>query len=109
MIDQGEGVPKDSAISLRSSFREVVLRDVFVTAVNAINTLPNGKPWLTEKQLEQLYQDVTDLGTHKLLETNQEFLSRLYKWQLDENTLTGESTPVVKLIDCCSDQLAEAN
>lgn len=53
VIDQGEGVPKNSAISLRGSFREVVLRDVFVTAVNAINTLPDGKSWLTEKQLEQ--------------------------------------------------------
>lgn len=34
-----------------------------------------------------------------MLEANQEFLSRLYKWQLDENTVTGEPTPVVKLID----------
>ncbi len=31
VIDQGEGVPKDSTVSLRSSFREVVLRDVLAS------------------------------------------------------------------------------
>jgi type I restriction enzyme R subunit len=93
VIDQGEGVPKNPAASLRSTFREVVLKDTFIHSVKALNS------WVTDKQLEQLYQDVTDLGTHKLLEANQEFLSRLYKWQLDENTVTGEQTPVVKLID----------
>jgi type I restriction enzyme R subunit len=93
VIDQGEGVPKNPATSLRSTFREVILKETFIQSVKAINS------WVTDKQLEQLYQDVTDLGTHKLLEANQEFLSRLYKWQLDENTVTGEQTPVVKLID----------
>jgi len=43
--------------------------------------------------------DFLDFDTQKLLQTNEECLSRLFKWQVDENTLTGEVDPVVKIID----------
>ena len=33
------------------------------------------------------------------LKTIRWFIERLYKWQVDENTLTGEQNPVVKIID----------
>lgn len=33
IIDQGEGVPKNPAASLRNSFREVVLKEIFSKSV----------------------------------------------------------------------------
>jgi type I restriction enzyme, R subunit len=58
VIDQGPGIPTDPAKSLRTSFREVTLRDVFDKAVRAINTTPDGRPWLTDKQLDDLHGDL---------------------------------------------------
>lgn len=97
--DLGSGIPGDSATSFRSSFREVVLADHFKKAVRKINRLENDAEWLTEEQLNGLLEDFTDFGTHKLLAANQEFLERLYKWQVDKNEVTGENNPVVKIID----------
>ena len=37
VIDQGPGIPTDPTKSLRATFREVTLRDVFNQAVRAIN------------------------------------------------------------------------
>jgi len=49
VIDQGQGIPTDPTKSLRASFREVTLRDVFNQAVRAINTTDDGRTWLTGK------------------------------------------------------------
>lgn len=99
VIDQGAGIPKDPAKSLRADFRQWLLKDVFLRTVSNINRTEGGETWLTDSQLEQLYGDFIDLGTQKLLQANEECLSRLFKWQVDENTLTGEVDPVVKIID----------
>jgi len=98
VIEQGSGIPKDPAKSARASFREIVIRTEFIKAVSAIN-LHEDKPWLTEDQLDDLYEDFTNFGTRSLLENNQEFIARLTKWQVDENVITGEQNPVVKIID----------
>lgn len=98
VYEQGAGVPKDPAKSLRSSFREVVAESEFKKCVKAIN-LHKGKPWLTDEQLDGLYEDFTDYGERSLLENNQEFINRLNKWQVDENVVTGDQNPVVKIID----------
>ncbi|WP_421419234.1 type I restriction endonuclease subunit R [Pseudoalteromonas lipolytica] len=99
VTDLGQGVPTDPATSFRSSFREVILKDIFKTAVHRINTTDEDKPWLTDSQLDVLLDNVTDFGTQKLLAANEEFIGRLHKWQIDRNELTGEEDPVVKLID----------
>ncbi|ALZ77327.1 type I restriction endonuclease [Rheinheimera sp. F8] len=99
VTDLGQGVPTDPATSFRSSFREVILQDIFKKAVRRINTTDDGQPWLTDSQLDVLLNDVTDFGTHQLLAANDAFIGRLHKWQLDRNELTGEEDPVVKLID----------
>lgn len=98
VIDQPFGIPTDPAKSLRTSFREVVIKSEFIKSVDLIN-LHEGKPWLTPEQLEGLYEDFTNFGVRSLLENNQEFINRLTKWQVDENVITGESNPVVKIID----------
>ncbi|MCW7553971.1 type I restriction endonuclease [Endozoicomonas gorgoniicola] len=99
VYDLGSGIPSDPATSFRSSFREVVLAEQFKSAVLKINTTEEGTQWLTPEQLDGLLEDFTDFGTDKLLGANQEFLERLYKWQVDKNELTGEDSPVVKIID----------
>lgn len=98
VIDQPAGIPTDPAKSLRTSFREVVIKSEFIKAVNAIN-VHKGKAWLTPEQLEGLYEDFTNFGVRSLLENNQQFIERLNKWQVDENVVTGEQNPVVKIID----------
>ena len=98
VIEQPSGIPTDPAKSLRSNFREVVIKSEFIKAVHAIN-LHAGKPWLTTEQLEGLYEDFTNFGVRSLLENNQQFIERLNKWQVDENVITGEQNPVVKIID----------
>ena len=97
-VEQAPGIPKDPTSSLRTSFREVIIKEQFIAAVRAIN-LHAGSPWLTDEQLEGLYEDFTDFGERSLLENNQAFIERLHKWQVDENTITGEQNPVVKIID----------
>jgi len=98
VIEQPAGIPTDPAKSLRTSFREVVIKSEFIKLVNSIN-LHEGKPWLSPEQLEGLYEDFTNFGVRSVLENNQQFIERLTKWQVDENTLTGEQNPVVKIID----------
>lgn len=98
VIEQAQGIPTDPSKSLRTSFREVVIKSEFIKAVKSIN-LYEGKPWLTHEQLEGLYEDFTNFGVRSLLENNQQFVERLNKWQVDENVITGEQNPVVKIID----------
>ncbi|GAB4181368.1 MAG: hypothetical protein Tsb002_01330 [Wenzhouxiangellaceae bacterium] len=48
VIDQGQGfIPSDPSKSLRTTFREWFLPEVFRAAVRAINQTPDGKPWLS--------------------------------------------------------------
>lgn len=99
VIDQGAGIPKDPTKSLRADFRQWMLKDVFLRTVRDVNLTDDGQTWLTDSQLEQLYEDFSDFGTQKLLPANEECLSRLFKWQVDENSVTGEQDAVVKIID----------
>nr|WP_315980536.1 type I restriction endonuclease [Aliamphritea spongicola] len=99
VIEQGSGIPQNPVFSLRTSFREVLLKSEFVKAIKAINLLENGQPWLTDNQLEGLFEDFSYFDTADLLKANETFLTRLYKWQVDVNEATGEQEPVVKIID----------
>lgn len=100
VIDQGDGIPKDPTKSRRTSFREVTLKEVFREQVRALNTLPDGTPWLTDRQLEHLHGEVTDNQAGKpLLAANEAVLNLLFRAQADRNELTGEEYPDVKLID----------
>ncbi|QGK73189.1 type I restriction endonuclease subunit R [Flavobacterium sp. SLB02] len=104
VIDQGGfGIPQDPSKSLRSSFREVTLKGRFKTAVSKINA-SNGAEWLTDKQLEELFQEVTELekSNRSLLEVNKAVFEKLTgktKTTLSENETTGEKNIAIKLID----------
>lgn len=104
VIDQGSyGIPSDPVKSLRSSFKEVTLKQEFIQAVNKINTV-YGQPWLAPNQLEHIYEDViaAEKSSLSLLEANKTVFEKLIgktKTTVDENKTTGEQNPLVKLID----------
>lgn len=100
VCDQGVGIiPSDPAPSLRATFREWLLPEVFRNAVRAINMTDDGKPWLTDRQLDELRDQILRQPNRTLLEANEAIQSLLFKTQVDANELTGEQDPVVKLID----------
>ena len=99
VIDQGQDIPSDPAKSLRTSFREVILRDEFNKAVRRINVTDDGREWLTDKQLDKLFDEITGQSGSSLREINENVQELLYRIQADQNELTGEDDPNVKLID----------
>lgn len=100
VIDQGHGlIPSDPAKSLRTSFREVLLPEVFRSAVSALNRTADGAPWLTSRQLDDLRDQVLRQPSRTLLEANEAVQALLFKAQVDVNEATGESQPVARLID----------
>jgi type I restriction enzyme, R subunit len=100
VVDQGFAtIPQDPAASLRTTFREWLLPGVFDEAVRRINPLPNGKPWLTDRQLDDLRGQLLRQPNRTLLEANEAIQALLFKAQVDVNEATGEADPVVQLID----------
>lgn len=99
VIDQGAGIPQDAAPSLRTNFRQWLLPEVLSKAVRAINRTDDGRAWLTDRQLEDLLQQILRQPNRTLLEANEAIQALLFKAQVDSNELTGESDPVVRLID----------
>ncbi len=98
-IDQGEGIPSDPGKSLRLNFRQWLLPEVFARSVAALNTTAEGTPWLTDKQLQDLQDQILRQPNRTLLEANEAIQKLLFKAQVDVNEVTGEQDPVVKLID----------
>ncbi|WP_068545916.1 type I restriction endonuclease subunit R [Thalassotalea crassostreae] len=98
-IDQGEGIPQDPKKSLRYNFRQWLLPDVFSKAVSTINTTSSGKSWLTDKQIQDLQDQISRQPNRTLLEANEAIQKLLFKSQVDVNEVTGEQDPIVKLID----------
>lgn len=100
VIDQGQGfIPTDPAASLRGSFREWLLPEVFREAVRAINRTADGTAWLTDRQIDDLRDQILRQPNRTLLEANEAVQALFLKAQVDRNEVTGESDPVVQLID----------
>jgi type I restriction enzyme R subunit len=99
VIDHGPGVPSNPKASLRASFREWLLPEVFREAVRSINRTADGREWLTERQLDELRDQLLRHPSHTLLEANESVQKILFKTQVDMNELTGEPDPVAQLIN----------
>jgi type I restriction enzyme, R subunit len=100
VIDQGHGfIPSDPAGSLRGSFREWLLPDVFHAAIRSLNRTAENKEWLTDRQLDDLRDQILRQPNRTLLEANEAVQALFLKAQVDVNELTGEPDPVVQLID----------
>ncbi|NOQ14803.1 MAG: HsdR family type I site-specific deoxyribonuclease [Methyloprofundus sp.] len=99
VIDQGQGIPQDPTISLRANFREWLLPDVFNKAIRTLNKTEIGQPWLSANQCQDLQTQILRHPNRTLLEANEAIQALLFKAQVNENELTGEQDPIVKLID----------
>ena len=99
VVDQGPGVPTDPTKSFRTSFREVILEGVFRQSLHEINRTEQGQPWLTDKQIDDLIDEILNQPAKSLVEANEAVLKLLYRAQVDVNEVTGEQYPNVKLID----------
>lgn len=99
VIDQGQGIPSDPKKSLRTDFKEVVLAQTFRDSIQAINLMPDGKPWLTEKQLNAILRDLTVHPGLGLFEVNKRVFTMLSKGVTADNERTGQKNQPVKLID----------
>ncbi len=100
VIDQGQGfIPSDPGASLRTNFREWLLPRVFCDTVRSINLTTDGKPWLTDRQLDDLRDQILRQPNRTLLEANEAAQALFLKAQVDRNEITGEPDPVAKLID----------
>ena len=102
VIDQGQGfIPSDPARSLRAGFREWLLPEVFRKAILSINLTGDGKPWLTNCQLDDLRDQILRQPNRNLLEANETAQGLFLKAQVDVNEVTGESDPVVQADRLC--------
>ena len=102
IIDQGcNAIPQDATLSLRSNFREIVLRDEFIKSVRKINLTDDGQEWLIDKQLVQIYDDLLAEPYPNLLAANRAIHELITKKTIviDCNELIGEQFVKVKLID----------
>jgi len=68
VIDQGTGVPTDPAKSLRTSFREVILKGVFRDSLHAINRTVQGLPWLADKHISDWTEEILSQPAKSLVE-----------------------------------------
>ena len=100
VINQGQGmIPSDPAVSLRDTFREWLLPEVFRNAVRSLNCTADNTPWLTDRQLDDLRSQIQRQPNRTLLEANEAVQALFLKAQVDVNEVTGEPDPVVQLID----------
>lgn len=100
VVDQGnQMIPHDPAASLRTSFRDLILPQVFRDSVRALNQPSNGQDWLTERQIAGLIDDIFRQPGKGLLDANEAVHALLMKAQVDRNEVTGEKDPTVRLID----------
>lgn len=95
VIDQGTGIPRKPERSLRESFRDVILKDTFKESIRRINKDDDGKEWLTDEQLEELYDYVRHLKGKSLIEANMEALELLRRGVSRRHSETGEDKKVV--------------
>ena len=80
-------------------FPRFAAAEVFRAAVRTLNRTDDNKEWLTERQLDNLRDQILRLPNRTLREANEAVHALFLKAQVDVNELTGESDPVVQLID----------
>jgi hypothetical protein len=86
VTDQGQGfIPSDPTKSLRTSFREWFLPEVFREALRSINLTPDDEIWLTDRQLDDLRDQILRQPNHTLLEANETTQGLFLKAQVDHN------------------------
>ncbi|MGR9086965.1 MAG: hypothetical protein ACU841_07820 [Gammaproteobacteria bacterium] len=108
IIDQGPDIPSDPAPSLRPNFRQWLLPEVFAKSVAALNLTAGGAPWPTDKQLQDLHDQILRQPNRTLLEANEAIRKLPFKAQVDVDEITGEQDPAAKLIDFANPEQVDA-
>ena len=80
-------IPSDPQASLRGSFREWLLPEVFRDLVRSLNRTQDGQEWLTGRQLDDLRDQLLRHPSRTLLEANEEVQKLLFKAQVDVNEI----------------------
>ena len=70
-IDRGPDIPQNPTKSLRQTFRQWLLPEVFVTSISSINTTATGEEWLNQKQLQDLHDQILRQPNRTVLEANE--------------------------------------
>lgn len=94
--DNGSGgIPENPTESFRTTFKEVILKEKFETAIKKLN------PWITDEQFKYCFDKISDQGHKKLLEANKDIFNLLLKGITlpGKNVLTGIDNPTVHLVD----------
>lgn len=100
VIDQGIGIPQEPEKSLRTTFKEVILPKVFKDSIKKINLTADGKEWLTDRQIDEIFFEIQNFASKSLHEANKEIHKLLLKGtSVDRNEITGEQNPTVRLVD----------
>ncbi len=92
VIDHGaHGIPQAPEKSLRRSFNDVVLEDVFRKTISKINVAEDGKEWLTDKQLDEVFEEIVDQRGGSLHEADKDvFYKLLNNSTVDKNDINRE-------------------
>ncbi|MBA3035100.1 MAG: type I restriction endonuclease subunit R, partial [Desulfobacterium sp.] len=101
VIDHGTGfIPQDPSVSRREHFKETILTKEFRDSLKRINLTDDGRSWLTGKQIDDVLREVTTQPGVGLLEANKTIFELLTKnTTTNVNELTGEQSPLVRLVD----------
>ncbi|PKN68517.1 MAG: type I restriction endonuclease subunit R [Deltaproteobacteria bacterium HGW-Deltaproteobacteria-12] len=101
VVDHGTGfIPQDPAVSKRTSFREVMMEQEFRSSLRRINLTDDGRSWLTEKQIDDVVREVITHPGVGLIAANKTIFELLTKnTTAIINELTGEQSPLIRLID----------
>ncbi|MCX9157797.1 type I restriction endonuclease subunit R [Niveibacterium sp. 24ML] len=67
-----EGSLDQPAVSGRTGFTEVIQEAALRAQLRALNPGPDGAPWLDDARLAEAVAAITRLGTHKLMEANEQ-------------------------------------
>ncbi|WP_411167754.1 type I restriction endonuclease subunit R [Clostridium sp. MB05] len=96
-----KGIPMDPSISLRENFDEIIIKKEFKEHVKRINKTKDGIEWITDEQLDEIYNILTKDNYESLLEANKVIAELLVETppRLDKNEVTGQENPFVNLID----------
>ncbi len=99
-ISSLHGIPQDPTISKREHFKETILTQEFRDSLKRINLADDGRSWLTEKQIDDVVREVITQPGVGLLQANKTIHELLTKnTTTNFNELTGEQSPLVRLID----------
>jgi type I restriction enzyme R subunit len=95
VYDKGQGILENPGDSFRTSFKEVILKGIFLESIKKIND------WITPAQLEYCFDRISNQGPKKLLEANKSVYTALVKGITlpGKNERTGEENPTVHLVD----------